>query len=59
MLICSDGLSNKITKEELSSIILSESPLTQKGAELVKLANDMGGEDNISFVLLSLKDEEV
>lgn len=59
MLICSDGLSNKITKEELSSIILSNAPLTQKGAEMVKLANDMGGEDNISFVLLSLKDEEV
>lgn len=59
MLICSDGLSNKITKEELSSIILSANPLSQKGAEMVKMANDMGGEDNISFVLLSLKDEEV
>ena len=59
MLICSDGLSNKITKEEISSIILSEVPLSLKGEEMVNLANDMGGEDNISFVLLSLKDEEV
>ncbi len=58
MLICSDGLSNKITKEEISSIIRSEAPLSRKGEEMVNLANDMGGEDNISFVLLSLKDEE-
>lgn len=58
MLICSDGLSNKITKEEISSIILSKEPLSIKGEEMVKLANDMGGEDNISFVLLSLKDGE-
>lgn len=59
MLICSDGLSNKITKEEISSIVLSDEPLSRRGEEMVKLANDMGGEDNISFVLLSLKDEEV
>ena len=59
LLICSDGLSNKITKEEISSIILSDAPLSLKGEEMVNLANDMGGEDNISFVLLSLKDEEV
>lgn len=58
MLICSDGLSNKITKEEISSIVLSDAPLSRKGEEMVKLANDLGGEDNISFVLLSLKDEE-
>ena len=59
LLICSDGLSNKIPKEELASIVGSTAPLSQKGQELVTLANDLGGEDNISLILLSSMDEEV
>ena len=59
LLICSDGLSNKIAKDEIASIVRSPIPLSQKGQEMVKLANDLGGEDNISFVLLSSKVEEV
>lgn len=59
LLICSDGLSNKIPKEELASIVHTTAPLSQKGQELVTIANDRGGEDNISFVLLSSMDEEV
>lgn len=59
LLICSDGLSNKISKEELASIVRSAVPLSQKGQELVTMANDLGGEDNISLILLSSKDEEV
>lgn len=59
LLICSDGLSNKIPKEELASIVRATAPLSQKGQELVTVANDRGGEDNISFVLLSSMDEEV
>ncbi|MCP2033128.1 Stp1/IreP family PP2C-type Ser/Thr phosphatase [Planococcus chinensis] len=59
LLICSDGLSNKISKKDIASIVLSAIPLSQKGEEMVKLANELGGEDNISFVLLSSKAEEV
>lgn len=59
LLICSDGLSNKIPKEELASVVRATAPLSQKGQELVNMANDRGGEDNISFVLLSSMDEEV
>ncbi len=59
LLICSDGLSNKITKEEIAEIVRSSAPLSRKGKDLVDLANDKGGEDNISFVLLASKAEEV
>lgn len=59
LLICSDGLSNKVSKEEIGNIVRSSVSLAQKGEELVKLANHLGGEDNISFVLLSSKAEEV
>ncbi len=59
LLICSDGLSNKISKEEIAEIVGSRSPLSRKGKDLVDLANDKGGEDNISFVLLASKAGEV
>jgi protein phosphatase len=59
LLICSDGLSNKVTKNDIATIVSSSMPLSQKGEELVKLANHLGGEDNISFVLLSSQVEEV
>lgn len=59
LLICSDGLSNKVSKDEIAEILSSHTALSQKGKDLVDLANDKGGEDNISFVLLASKAEEV
>lgn len=57
LLICSDGLSNKVSKDEIAEIVLSTSTLSKKGADLIGLANHHGGEDNISLVLLSSKVE--
>lgn len=59
LLICSDGLSNKLSVGEMSSILALQTSLIEKGEKLVQLANDSGGEDNISLVLLSTNDEEV
>lgn len=59
LLICTDGLSNKVSKEEVAEIVASQSALSQKGKDLVNLANEKGGEDNISFVLLASKVGEV
>ena len=52
-LICSDGLSNKVTDEEIRASLSEESDgnLPQK---LVALANDRGGEDNITVVIIEL-----
>lgn len=58
-LICTDGLSNKLSEQEISSIVRSKASLSQKGKALIALANDLGGEDNISFVLLTALGEEV
>lgn len=58
-LICTDGLSNKLSEAEISSIIRSKASLPQKGRALIALANDLGGEDNISFALLTPLGEEV
>jgi len=59
VLICSDGLSNKLTTEEMFAILSLEMPLKEKGKKLVQLANASGGEDNISLILVSMRDEEV
>ena len=59
LLVCSDGLSNKLSVPEMSSVITFPDSMEEKGQKLVKLANDSGGEDNISLVLLTRQHEEV
>jgi PPM family protein phosphatase len=59
LLICSDGLSNKLSIDEMSAILTLNMTIEDKGKKLVQLANDSGGEDNISLVLLSTSHEEV
>lgn len=53
VLICSDGLSNKLSTSEMAAIITLQKPLIERGKMLVQLANDSGGEDNISLILLT------
>ncbi|HXG85946.1 MAG TPA: protein phosphatase 2C domain-containing protein [Pyrinomonadaceae bacterium] len=55
LLICSDGLSNKIGSVDMRRIILNNlDGLHQACAEMVKLANERGGEDNITLILARL-----
>lgn len=55
ILICSDGLTGKVEDCEIFKII-KDNPDQSGVDELVKLANDRGGDDNISVVLLSSVD---
>ncbi len=51
-LICSDGLSNKVSAGEMQEIVNDNSDqLQQACVELVTLANKNGGEDNITVVV--------
>lgn len=50
-LICSDGLSNKLSEQELHTIVTSMQTVIEKGKSLVQLANDRGGEDNITVII--------
>ena len=59
LLLCSDGLSNKLSIDEMSFILASKVPVQEKGIQLVELANEKGGEDNISLVLIANMTEEV
>lgn len=59
VLICSDGLSNKLSEGEIAAILELSQSLEEKGRKLVQLANDSGGEDNISCILISFDEAEV
>lgn len=59
VLICSDGLSNKLSEGEIAAILALSQTLEEKGQKLVQLANDSGGEDNISCVLIGFDEAEV
>jgi PPM family protein phosphatase len=57
LLICSDGLSNKLSAREMATIIELPISIQEKGKKLVQLANDSGGEDNISLILMTTQEE--
>jgi protein phosphatase len=56
-LICSDGLTGMIEDEEILKII-KKTRLSQAPARLVDLANQAGGEDNVTVVVLRYGDGE-
>lgn len=52
ILLCSDGLSDMIGNNIITSILTKENDLSTKAHELVDAANDAGGKDNITVVLV-------
>lgn len=57
LLFCSDGLTNKMTDEEIKMAIQSEADLPALTTELIDCANDRGGEDNISVAIVEHHNE--
>ncbi|MDR7076335.1 protein phosphatase [Neobacillus niacini] len=56
LLLCSDGLSNKVNEKELSAILTNKDPLEQKTSTLISLANENGGEDNITLAIVEFSE---
>lgn len=53
LLLCSDGLTNKVDEDELANILgATEHTSHETGEELINLANNRGGEDNISLAII-------
>lgn len=52
LLLCSDGLTNKVDDRELEQIIRTPESLEKQADELITMANAAGGEDNITLILL-------
>lgn len=52
ILLCSDGLSSMLTDDEIAEILRKDESIRSKAEELVNCANELGGQDNISVILL-------
>src|SRR2546425_268493 len=52
LVLCSDGLSGQVKKEEIAEIVTSERDLQAACDRLIALANQRGGPDNITVVIV-------
>jgi len=52
ILLCSDGLSDMISSATITSILSKHKPLAERAKDLVDAANNAGGHDNITAVLV-------
>jgi protein phosphatase len=51
LVLCSDGLSNQVRRDEIAAMAEAQTELETLGSDLVTLANSRGGPDNITVVL--------
>lgn len=56
-LFCSDGLNDMLSDAEMAQVLLHFGPLERAGRELLRRANEAGGRDNISLVLVQCSPE--
>lgn len=52
ILLCTDGLTNMIEDEDIRRIVLSQRDIVERTEKLIETANENGGRDNITVVLL-------
>jgi len=53
-LLCSDGLNDMVEDDEIACILQQAGSLQQAADDLVQMANDNGGWDNISVILVKV-----
>ncbi len=54
ILVCSDGLVDMVDDNEIERVLLSEPSLEATAKTLIKLANDAGGDDNITVAIAKI-----
>jgi protein phosphatase len=58
-LLCSDGLSKMMSNEEIREVLLGEADLEAAVYGLMEMANDRGGRDNITLILIKVIERPV
>src|SRR3984893_1413363 len=57
LLLCSDGLTRMVTEPEIAGTLQSEMDPTKASEKLIALANERGGADNITVVVVRLESD--
>jgi serine/threonine protein phosphatase PrpC len=52
VLLCTDGLTNLVSDEIIQNVLMSTVSLEQKVQQLIEMANDAGGQDNITTLIV-------
>jgi serine/threonine protein phosphatase PrpC len=55
LLLCSDGLTRMVTEPEIAGTLQAETDPTMAAEKLIKLANERGGADNITVIVVRLE----
>jgi protein phosphatase len=55
--LCSDGLSGMVTDEEIQKIVNATSDIREACSQLIARANEHGGEDNVTAVLIKIEEQ--
>jgi serine/threonine protein phosphatase PrpC len=54
VVLCSDGLSNELSEQEIARVLTAQSDPTEAARQLVATANEHGGADNITVVVVDV-----
>jgi serine/threonine protein phosphatase PrpC len=57
--LCSDGLSGMVSDEDIQQIIGATSDVREACRRLIHRANERGGEDNITAILIKIEDDDL
>ena len=52
LILCSDGLSGQVTRDEIAAVATEKPDVTGIGSRLIEMANERGGPDNITVVVV-------
>jgi PPM family protein phosphatase len=55
--LCSDGLSGMVQDDEILRIVTSTSDIREACSQLIARANEHGGEDNVTIVLIKIEEQ--
>lgn len=58
VLLCSDGLTKMLTEEEINSLLIKDLSLQEVAERLVELANQHGGEDNVTVLVVEYSSQQ-
>ena len=53
VLMCTDGLTNMLEDDEILNVVESARDIVEMAESLVNAANEKGGRDNISVILIA------
>ena len=53
--LCSDGLTNMITNEQIEKVLNSKLTIEEKVVRLIRKSNSRGGTDNISIAYMQIE----